>query len=231
MRTYTDKEYIELVEKTSEPILQKQISLEIKEILDVKNSNEKTFIDLGAGHGRVLPTLSKVARDVISVEINPKMIPELEKRSREFENAKMIVGDLTELSKVLENETLKKPVLLLLQNTLGTIEGDWEKVLLEMKKVAENNFGEIIISLFCSEELSSWGVSSLYPSIAKMIGNPDLEKTDFENGLFVSESGYTSKWRSREEIESIKEFFQGELVREISTKEFKILHIRYRRFK
>jgi len=227
MRKYRDKEYIELVEKTTDSILQKRMQAENEEILRVENPQDKTFIDLGAGHGRVLPTLARVARNVISIELNPDMLPELRRRNEQYDNAEVVVGDITQLSEILEGKDIRKPVLLLLQNTLGTIEGNWKKVLSEMKKVAQENHGEIIISFFRSEALSSWGVSKLYPSVSKMVGEPDLERTDFKNGIFVSKTGYSSKWRSKEEIEEIKQFFQGQLVNETWTREFCILHIKF----
>ena len=155
------------------------------------------------------------------------MLPELKKRTKQFDNATIIVGDMTRLKETLKNTPLKKPVLLLLQNTLGTIEGEWKKVLSEMKDIAQDNNGEIIISFFRTESLSSWGVTELYPSVSEMVGEPDLDKTDFKKGIFISKSGYTSKWRNRKEIEQIKQFFQGKSVNEIWTDEFCVLHIQY----
>jgi hypothetical protein len=55
-----------------------------------------------------------------------------------------------------------------------------------------------------------------------------LKHTYFEKGIFVSKTGYTSKWRSTEEIEEIKQFFQGKIVNEIWTNEFCVIHIQYR---
>ncbi|MBD3252290.1 hypothetical protein GF386_00990 [Candidatus Pacearchaeota archaeon] len=135
------------------------------------------------------------------------MLSELKKRSSEFKNTKVIQGDITKLSEILEKEDIKNPVLMLVQNTLETIEGDWKKVLEEMKKIAEKYHGEIIISFFRQEALKNWGID-LYSSISEMTGEPDLEKTEFDRGIFVSKKGYTSKWRSREEIQDIKKFFR-----------------------
>jgi SAM-dependent methyltransferase len=227
-REYTDKKYIELVEKTAEPVLREHMKAETEEILNVETPQNKTFIDLGAGHGRVLQLIAARARNVISVELNPDMLPELERRTGQFDNAEVVVGDMTKLSEILKGKDLKNPVLLLLQNTLGTIEGDAQKVLSEMKEVAQTNQGELIISFNRAEALRSWGVSSLYPSVSAMVGEPDLERTDFEHGIFVSKTGYTSKWRSAEEIEKIKQFFQGQVVNEIRTNEFCVVHIQYR---
>lgn len=224
MRKYTAEKYIELVESIDDDILQSHMKAEIKFISQIKGSKSKTFIDLGAGHGRILPDLAKIARNVISIEINPNMLEELRKRTKEHENATIIMGDIQELQKLLEKADVKNPILLLIQNTLGTIEGDYKKVLSEMKAVANKYKGEIILSFFRQEALESWGIK-MYSKIAEMTGEPDLEKTDFEKGLFVSKTGYTSKWWNSAEIEEIKKYFGGEVVNEEQTLRFWITHI------
>ena len=224
MRKYTAEKYIELVENIDDSILQSHMKTEIDVISKIKDSKNKTFIDLGAGHGRILPDLVKIARNVISIDINPNMLRELKKRSEMYENASVIKGDIQNLSGLLKNADVKNPVLLLTQNTLGTIEGDYKKVLSEMKTVAEKYKGEIIISLFRQETLKNWGIE-LYSKIIEMIGEPDLEKTDFEKGLFVSKTGYTSKWWNSAEIEEIKDYFGGEVINEVKTPHFYIIHI------
>lgn len=226
MRKYTADKYIELVEKIDDQILQSHMKAEIEVVFKVKDSKNKTFIDLGAGHGRVLPDLVKIARNVISIDINPDMIAELERRTKMYKNATAIVGDVQELSKLLEKADVKNPVLLLIQNTLGTIEGDYKKVLSEMKAVANKYKGEIIISLLRQEALKGWGMK-MYSKISGMTGEPDLEKTDFEKGLFVSKTGYTSKWWNSAEIEKIKNYFGGKVVNEFLTPHFAIIHISF----
>lgn len=98
---------------------------------------------------------------------------------------------------------------------MGTIEGDAQTVLSEVKEVAQINQGELIISFNRAEALRSWGSFSLHPSVSAVVGEPDLELMDFEHGVFVSKTGYTSKWRSSEEIGQIKQFFQGQVINEI----------------
>jgi hypothetical protein len=166
----------------------------------------------------------KVARNVISIEFNPDMLKELKKRTEMYDNASMIEGDIQEFSRLLEKADVRNPVLLLVQNTLGTIEGDYKKVLSEMKAVAKRYKGEVIISLFRQETLKEWG-TKLYSTIKEMVGEPDLAKTDFEKGLFVSETGYTSKWWNSQEIKEIKDFFGGNVVKEVLTPNFAIIHI------
>lgn len=224
MRKYTAEKYIKLVENINDAILQSQMKAEIDVISKVKDSKNKTFIDLGTGHGRILPDLAKIARNVISIEINPGMLVELRKRTKMYKKAVVIEGDIQELSKLLRKLDVKNPVLMLTQNTLGTIEGDYKKVLSEMKIVAKKYRGEIIISLLRQESLKSWGMK-LYQEIKEMVGEPDLLKTNFNKGLFVSKTGYESKWWSLAEIKGIKNYFGGEIVNEISTPHFITVHI------
>jgi ubiquinone/menaquinone biosynthesis C-methylase UbiE len=225
-RSYTTEKYIELVEKIKDPILQEHMKVEREMIHQVQNPHDKTFIDLGAGYGRVLPDIAKIARNVISIEISPEMLHELTRRAEQYGNAKVIAGNMTKLSEILKNENVQKPVLLLLQNTLGTVEGDWKKVLHEMKKVAREKEGEIIISVFRQESLESWGIK-MYSLVSGMTGEPDSEKTDFQRGIFFSKTGYASKWWNRREIEEMKRFLGGALVGERGSDEYCVMHIRY----
>ncbi len=224
MRKYTAEQYIKLVENIDDPILQSYMKAEIEVISQIEDSKTKTFIDLGAGHGRIIPNLVKIARNVISIDFNPSMLVELKRRTKMYENASVIEGDIQEFSRLLENADVQNPVLLIIQNTLGTIEGDHKKVLSEMKVVAKRYEGEVIISLFRQEALKDWGIK-LYATIKEMVGEPDLEKTDLEKGLFVSKTGYTSKWWTPAEIKEIKDFFGGKKMKEILTPNFAIIHI------
>jgi len=227
MRKYTAEQYIKLVENIDDDTLQAHMKAEIGIISQVKNSKTKTFIDLGAGHGRILPELVKIARNVISIDFNPDMLAELKRRTKMYENASVIEGDIQELSKLLEEADVQDPVLLITQNTLGTIEGDYKKVLSEMKAVTKRHKGEVIISLFRQEALRDWG-TKLYSTIKEMVGEPDLERTNFEKGLFVSKTGYTSKWWTSAEIKEIKDFFGGKIMKEVLTPNFAIIHISLR---
>jgi ubiquinone/menaquinone biosynthesis C-methylase UbiE len=227
MRKYTAEQYIKLVENINDDILQTHMKAEMDIISQVKNSKNKTFIDLGAGHGRILPELVKFARNVISIDFNPDMLVELKRRTKMYDNASVIEGDMQELSGLLEKADVQNPVLLIIQNTLGTIEGDYKKVLSEMKVVAQRHKGEVIISLFRQEALRDWGIK-LYSTIKEMVGEPDLERTDFEKGLFVSKTGYISKWWTFAEIKEIKDFFGGKILKEVLTPNFAIIHISLR---
>ena len=224
MRKYTAEQYIKLVENIDDDILQSHMKAEIDVISKVKDSKNKTFIDLGAGYGRILPDLAKISRNVISIDINPEMLRELKKRTEFYGNASVIEGDIQELSKLLEKADVQNPVLLLIQNTLGTIEGNYKKVLSEMRIVAKKYKGEVIISLFRQESLKDWGIR-MYSKIQEMVGEPDLLKTDFKKGIFISKTGYEAKWWNLTEIEELKDYFRGEVVNEVLTPHFAIIHI------
>ena len=90
MRKYTAEKYIELVEDIDDDVLQSHMKTEIEVISKVEDSKNKTFIDLGAGHGRILSDLAKIARNVISIELNPDMLKELKKRTEMYKNASVI---------------------------------------------------------------------------------------------------------------------------------------------
>ena len=225
MRQYTAEKYIELVENIDDETLQAHMRSETEVISKVENSKNKTFIDLGAGHGRIFPHLVKIARNVISIELNLDMLAELKRRSLGYKNAIVIKGDIQNLSDLLTKTNIKNPVLLLLQNTLGTIEGDYKKVLSEMKSVAEKYQGEIIISLFRQESLRNWGLK-LYSKVKGIVGDPDLQKTDFNKGIFVSKTGYMAKWWNSDEIKQIKDFFGGKIANEVFTPKFCVIRIK-----
>jgi len=112
-----------------------------------------------------------------------------------------------------------------LQNSLGTIEGAWQQVLEEMKKVAKEYDGEIIICFLRRQALETYGME-LYNRIQEMTEEPDLEKTDFTKGQFVSKTGYSSKWRSKKEIQDIIDFFEGKVINEHWTDIFVVLHLK-----
>jgi len=65
----------------------------------------------------------------------------------------------------------------------------------------------------------------MYSKIQGMVGKPDLLKTNFKKGIFISKTGYEAKWWNSTEIEGIKNYFDGEVVNKIQTPHFSIIHI------
>ena len=224
--SWEPSKYVEFVEKTPCPSIQDYMKVEFSIISKVENPKEKTFIEVGAGPGRVIPQLSKIAKQVIAVEIDKKMLNELKKQENQYPNIAVIDGDAQNLSELLKDFNIKKPVVLSLQNTLGTPTGDPFKILSEMIKLAKNNNGEIIISLLIQEGLKDYGMQ-FYVNAQEMVGEVDLEKTDFQKGIFISKTGYRSHWWRPEERTELANIVGGTKIAEITGKCFYILHSKY----
>jgi SAM-dependent methyltransferase len=193
----------------------------------VPEGESKTFVDLGSGYGRVLPLLSQVARDVLAVEINPAMFEGLEEEAAKHSNVTAVQGDFLKLPDILPPE-LKRPVFLILQNSLGTIEfGDSQDALDVVAGEARKRQGELILGLFRQQALQEWGLKEVYGKKERVdvIGHVDLEKTDFENGLFVTDQGYTSKWWTDEDLDRIRSL--GHVFRGATFNEYALLHLTF----
>lgn len=218
--------YKKYVEATEFPMLKEYEDAEIEFIKQIENSKEKTFIDVGAGYGRVLPSLSELSRNTIAVEIDEEMFKDLKQNAGKIPNLEIILGDANKLSDLLLNQKIVKPVVLCLQNTIGPWIGDWKVALTEMRKVAEISEGEIILSSFKQEAFSEFAID-MYTSAAKLVGDPDIERCDYEKGIYVSKTGYKSHWWTTDEREEMKKLLGGNLVRELSDKPYFIFHIKY----
>jgi len=188
---------------------------------------KKTVIDIGAGYGRILPQLAPLVKDIIAVEIDSKMFNELKRRSIKYTNVAVIQGDANCLSRLLYGVELTMPVILSLQNSLGTWKGNSKKAIKQMRKIAEQKHGEIIISLFRQKALREYG-AKMYKSLKNLVGEIDLKKTEFKKGIFRSKTGYVSKWWTKNEMGEIKKILGGKIMKEILSTSFYILHISYK---
>lgn len=225
MRNFKADQYLELMGNTEDPVIKKNMSAELSVISKVENPKSKTFIDMGAGYGRVTSFLSEKGKNVIAIEINAGMLVGLHEFAKTHDNVIVVNDDFNHLSKVVEAQEVSHPVLLLLQNTFGTIEGGkHDNVLKEMKAVASKHNGEIIISLFRQEAMSSWG-SIFYNNLKEMVGEINPNKTDFNNGIFTSKTGYVSKWNNTGQIRQMISYFNGNILNEIWCDEYCIIHI------
>ena len=117
------------------------------------------------------------------------------------------------------------PVLVCLQNSIGTWEGDYKKAIEEMGKVAKEKHGEVIISAWRGELFKDYAVK-IYSAIS-FIGEPDLERTNFDRGIYVGKSGYKVYWWSPEQREEILRMLGGRKVNEVLGTPFFILHVAY----
>ncbi len=223
MRDFQAEKYKKFVEDKNDLVIQNHENDEIKLIRSISDLDRRTVVDLGAGYGRAVTNLYKYAKNIVAIEINPNMYEELQRRAKGYSNVSVIVGDVANLTTILSGKLINDPIFIILENTLGTIEGDYKTVLKEMKDNARYYNGDVILSLYRQKYLRSWGIKT-YEYGKEMYGEPDLKKTDFEIGLFVSKTGYTSKWWTDEEIKELKSFFGGKLLQEIKKEQYWIFH-------
>lgn len=152
------------------------------------------------------------------------MFTGLEEVAGHFSNVTAIKGDMLQLDTLLEGKYLERPIFLILQNSLGTIEGAYEQALQVAADEARRRNGELVLSLLRAGVLQSQGLD-MYASLRDMVGEVDMERTDLEKGLFVSTTGYTSKWWTDEEIETFKKM--GKVEDEVIEPEFVLLRLSF----
>lgn len=224
--SWNTQNYIQEVENGSDLGLQEYQKQEIEYITTkIRNPNQKTFIDVGAGYGRILPYLAKIAKKVIAIELDENLHEELQKRASQFPNCIVLMKNGNDLSNLLPPD-LENPVILSMQNTLGSWVGDRNLAITEMRKVAEPKHREIIVSLFCREAIKDWGIP-MYATVERLLGRYDPSASDLENGIYKTDTGYESYWFSTEEREEIKKKLGGNIIGEILDHKFHIFHISY----
>ncbi|MCK9578148.1 rRNA adenine N-6-methyltransferase family protein [bacterium] len=207
-------EYIRLVENTNNPFLRDFIDKELDYLCSIDNLSEKAIVDVGSGYGRVVPILAPKAKSFYAVELDKNMLRELKKTVKDYKNCLVIECDAQELQSSLKLVEIEKPIVMSLQNSLGTPYGDPYKIIDEVANFAKEKHGEVIISLFTQESLKDEGVS-IYASLEGLVGKIDLEKTNFEKGDFITRTGYKSHWFSCGEREEIKNLIGGKTINEI----------------
>jgi len=225
MRNYDPKKYIKLVENSDFPLLRKFMKDEL-DFLKRQIEHKNTIIDLGSGYGRIIPFVKQICDKYWGVEINKLMYNELERRALKSSNIEAINGDITNLRKIISANNVPKDdsLYLLLQNTIGTIEGDRYSLLKELRILLEFKSSELVISFFKSSYLKTIGLE-MFKSISDMVGEPDLSKCDFDNGVFVSKTGYETKWWSKKDINEIINLLKAKVISFKETNEYIILQL------
>jgi SAM-dependent methyltransferase len=182
----------------------------------------RTIVDLGAGHGRVVGDIARLGRNVVAIEINPDMYRGLAERAEALPTVEAVRGDILDLDQLLERATVVEPLFLILQNSIGTIEGDHEALLEVVQSQMQQYDGQLVLSLLRQSALAGWGLE-MYASLSEMVGEVDLEATDTDRGRFVTTTGYASTWWTDAEIARFKGL--GRVVDELATDEFHLLRL------
>lgn len=218
-------QYIELIEDSKISSLQKYISKEKEFITNVIKNKDKDVIDLGSGYGRLLELLVNYGRKNIFIELNSQMFAELHNRSFWTRNTQVINGDITLLDKY-EYKDISNPLFLLTQNTIGVVEGGWKKAIEALKRVFIGHKREVIISFLKQSALENEGIK-IYEELSPMLGILDHEKTDFNNGIFVAQGGYTAKWWKEEDINDLKRLLKALEINQLEGEIYKIIHLSF----
>lgn len=223
-RNFNAQDYISLVENSSLHVLNNFMKDEIELIMRVPCIKEKTFYDLGAGHGRLIPMVAPVFKNYVGVEINLLMFNELNKRCMNFQNTQVFNTDISKLHNL--NFKTGNNLFVLAQNTIGTIEGEHLKVLESLKNTISKIKGEVIISFFKAEAMNTFGKNELFPELNKMIGDIDIENSNLKKGELITKTGYTSKWWLDDEIKELLSFLDMKLLDKIETSHYSINYLK-----
>ncbi len=207
MRNYTPEEYIKLVENIEMKEFTNYMEEEVSFIKSIADCQTKTFIEVGAGYGRIIPHIINIIQKYIGVEINPKMYRKLSERAQVFKKVDAVQGDITHINVLLKKSQFSSPVIMILQNTLGALEGDIDAILFSLKKFFKLNNGELVISALKTQKLPSFGLE-FYKLIEPICGKYDPVKSNLEEGLFISETNYQSKWWTKNELIDILKFLE-----------------------
>ncbi|MFH0837421.1 MAG: class I SAM-dependent methyltransferase [Candidatus Aenigmatarchaeota archaeon] len=107
-------------------------------------SKRKGVIDIGAGIGNLLPFLSKEFKEVVAIDLSPKMIELAKKKANGLDNISFYVRDATDLTEFHDRFDVAVAVNSVLSPNIKTI----EKILSEINNVLKE--GGIFIGIFPS---------------------------------------------------------------------------------
>src|SRR3989344_436374 len=175
MKEYFTPERYSLIERVDDLIFRQYMTDEINIIKSVKRD---ILIDIGSGYGRIVPLIQDQFEKIISIDNSRPMIVELKKR---YSDIYAIQADATYLNNILSVQ--EKSLIIVLQNTLGTWEGNYKELLKNISLFAKENDSEVILSICKADALKTWGLQ-LYSKLESLVGKPDYMKCDLEAGVF-----------------------------------------------
>lgn len=219
--------YKKHIEDTAYPLIRKYEEVELDYLLSIPDIAERIVVDMGAGYGRVVPSIAKLARKIIAIEIDVKMLKVLHDKSKIYANVQVVQGDANQLDNLLRGMEISNPLVISLQNSLGPWIGGWEAGVKQMRKFAEPKKGDILLSIWRQEASKELGID-FYNHIAELVGEPDLKNTKIESGLFISKTGYKSQWFTKDQRQEIREMLGGSKIQEVEYPAFWILHVSYK---
>lgn len=222
MRNYTPQEYVQLVENSKVEWFRKYMEAEKEYLINLAQQWSKDFIELWAWYGRVIPTIHDFIDSYLGIELNKEMYRGLTRTTEKYPKSKALFWDITTLVKTLWH-TLSSSTsytLLLLQNTIWTIEGDLSSLENGVKEFFNLYWGNLILSVLKRKSLATLWVE-FYSSIEPICGQIDFENSDFSKGIFKTKTWYTSQWR----LDQIEIFVANLNWKVLNTAEYKDFYI------
>lgn len=222
---YNPRLYIETVESIDDQIMIEYMQTEYQFVLDILKSQLYDVYDLGAGYGRVLYKISDYCDQAVGIEIDADMYGCLVSKMKHHDNVINLNNDITLLKDYLVLRNNTPNLFLLCQNTFGVIEGDYNKMFSDLRSLSKNKDSEIVLSVFNSDALQTFGIH-LYNKLKEMVGKIDLINSRFENGLIMTQSGYTSKWWTERELEKIFTTYNFTIIKKRVSEVYTIFHLK-----
>ncbi|MEK6837461.1 MAG: class I SAM-dependent methyltransferase [Nanoarchaeota archaeon] len=222
--------YLTHVEWASKPWFKRYQDTETGYLQTLRDLPLRNVIDAGAGSGRIFREVAPRVKSLVAVDLADNMLDALRAHAKAYSNIIVVKGDYTRLDDVLRKESLlsktDNPLVVCLQNSLGTTKGSMWKAVSEFRKVAEPRDGDIVVSVFNSEALEEYGLP-LYKELEGMVGPVDSERTDTNAGVFASKTGYFSQWFTPQLRAELKEKLDGTVLTEIRAPQFTVIHVTY----
>ncbi len=186
---FQGKEFKALTPKYYPLKYQKYISQET-ELLKKHLAGASRVLEAGVGIGRLIPILSPLVKEFVGVDRANLMLKKSKAIAKNFPNAKIIKGDLENLSKVFPKNYFDYS--LCLWNTLGNVQNE-AKVLNQLNKITAKSIFVTVYKKGTLKDRTNW----------YKIVDVKIKKIDEINEIFYSESGLKSKSYSLGDLENI----------------------------
>src|SRR3989344_1389899 len=150
----------------------------------------KRVLEAGVGIGRLIPELAPLVTEFVGIDNTALMLKEAKKVAERFPKARIIKGNLENVSKLFPENYFDYAVCV--WNTLGNMK-DEVRVLQEVAKVTKKSIFITVYRKGTLEDRKRW-----YKAVGIRIS-----RIDERNEIFYSESGLRSKSYTLEEIKKI----------------------------
>lgn len=186
---FNKEEFKALIPKYYPPKYKKYIQEETK-LLKKSLRSANRILEAGVGVGRLIPILSPLVSEFIGIDNAELMIKKSKEVAKDFLSAKIIKGDLENLSKIFPKNYFDYS--LCIWNTLGNVK-DEGIVLKELAKITSKSIFVTVYKKGTLKDRINW-----YKTVGVKI-----KKIDKHNEIFYSQSGLKSKSYSLSDIEKI----------------------------